>query len=80
MALLAKDPREFQLALAAFPESAYPESLAADLLMDSAQIPSDIRAWWIDEECDLPHDIGSEVEEVLSLANDMLRERGQANE
>lgn len=64
-ALRRKDMQEMQVACARFP-TVEEGAQAAQYLLEN-DMPPDVRAWWLEEECDLPHDPKSVLDEAVQL-------------
>lgn len=69
-ALLAKDMLAMQLAMVDFPDG---EGPAESLRLLQEEIPDDVRAWWLEEECDLSHDPLDLEAEALPIVEHLFR-------
>ena len=71
-ALLNRDPRAMQLSIVSFMTTEAGEKEAKRLLNE--EMPEDVRSWWLDDVCYLPHGLEPEAGEVLLLVRDLIKE------
>ncbi len=71
-ALLECDMPAMQLAMIDFPGEEGPIEVLRIL---QGEVPDSIRTWWLEEDCDSPHDPLDMENEVLTLAEHVLKQR-----